>query len=67
MALGLDQTPKSLLPAITCRWVLPITVVNNFLVTGQPNPIQPGPGRRSRARRHKWSWSGQIKAAHLAK
>ena len=40
MALGLDQTPKSLLPAITRRWVLPITVVNNFLVTGQPNPIQ---------------------------
>ncbi len=33
MALGLDQTPESLLPAIACRWVLPITVVDIFWVT----------------------------------
>jgi CDP-diglyceride synthetase len=33
MALGLDQTPESLLPAIACRWVLPITVVEIVLVS----------------------------------
>ena len=32
-ALGLDQTLESLLPAIACRWVLPITVVDIVLVT----------------------------------
>ena len=32
MALGLDQTPESLLPAIACRWVLPITVLDIALV-----------------------------------
>ena len=33
MALGLDQIPESLLPAIACRWVLPITVLDIILVT----------------------------------
>jgi hypothetical protein len=33
MALGLDQIPESLLPAIACRWVLPITVLDIVLVT----------------------------------
>ena len=33
MALGLDQTPESLLPAFACRWVLPITVQDIVLVT----------------------------------
>jgi CDP-diglyceride synthetase len=33
MALGLDQTPESLLPAFACRWVLPITVLDIVLVT----------------------------------
>ena len=33
MALGLDQIPESLLPAIACRWVLPITVLDIALVT----------------------------------
>lgn len=33
MALGLDQILESLLPAIACRWVLPISVVDIFLVT----------------------------------
>jgi CDP-diglyceride synthetase len=32
MALGLDQTPESLFPAIACRWVLPITVLDIVLV-----------------------------------
>jgi CDP-2,3-bis-(O-geranylgeranyl)-sn-glycerol synthase len=32
MALGLDQTPESLLPAIACRWVLPIAVLDIALV-----------------------------------
>jgi CDP-diglyceride synthetase len=33
MALGLDQIPESLLPAIACRWVLPITALDIVLVT----------------------------------
>jgi CDP-diglyceride synthetase len=33
MALGLDQTPESLLPAFACQWVLPITVLDIVLVT----------------------------------
>jgi hypothetical protein len=33
MALGLDQIPESLLPAIACRWVLPITVVDIVLMS----------------------------------
>ena len=33
MALGLDQIPESLLPAIACRWVLPITILDIVLVT----------------------------------
>ena len=32
MALGLDQIPESLLPAVACRWVLPITVMDVILV-----------------------------------
>ena len=34
MALGLDQIPESLLPAIACRWVLPVTLLDIVLVTG---------------------------------
>ncbi|HUI20980.1 MAG TPA: CDP-archaeol synthase [Methylocella sp.] len=34
MALGLDQILESLFPAIACRWVLPITVMDIILVTG---------------------------------
>jgi CDP-diglyceride synthetase len=33
MALGLDQIPESLLPAIACRWLLPITVADILCVT----------------------------------
>ncbi len=33
MALGLDQIPESLLPAIACRWLLPITVADVACVT----------------------------------
>jgi CDP-2,3-bis-(O-geranylgeranyl)-sn-glycerol synthase len=33
MALGLDQIPESLLPAIACRWVFPITVVDIVLMS----------------------------------
>ena len=33
MAMGLDQTAESLLPAFACRWVLPITVLDIVLVT----------------------------------
>lgn len=33
MALGLDQIPESLLPAIACRWILPITVLDIVAVT----------------------------------
>jgi CDP-diglyceride synthetase len=33
MALGLDQIPESLLPALACRWVLPITVVDIVLTS----------------------------------
>jgi CDP-diglyceride synthetase len=33
MALGLDQIPESLLPAIAYRWVLPITVVDIVLMS----------------------------------
>ena len=33
MALGLDQIPESLLPALACRWVLPITVVDIVLMS----------------------------------
>ena len=33
MALGLDQIPESLLPAIACRWVLPVTILDIILVT----------------------------------
>ena len=33
MALGLDQIPESLLPAIACRWFLPITVLDIIFVT----------------------------------
>ena len=32
MALGLDQTPESILPAIACRWALPITILDIILV-----------------------------------
>jgi CDP-2,3-bis-(O-geranylgeranyl)-sn-glycerol synthase len=32
MALGLDQIPESLLPAITCRWMLPVTALDIVLV-----------------------------------
>lgn len=32
MALGLDQTPESLLPAIACRWALPVTFLDIILV-----------------------------------
>ncbi|MCI0736821.1 MAG: CDP-archaeol synthase [Beijerinckiaceae bacterium] len=34
MALGLDQVPESLLPAIACRWVLPVSLLDIVLVTG---------------------------------
>jgi CDP-diglyceride synthetase len=33
MALGLDQIPESFLPAIACRWILPITILDIILVT----------------------------------
>jgi CDP-diglyceride synthetase len=33
MALGLDQTLESLLPAIACRWILPITILDIVSVT----------------------------------
>lgn len=33
MTLGLDQIPESLLPAIACRWVLHLTVLDIILVT----------------------------------
>jgi CDP-2,3-bis-(O-geranylgeranyl)-sn-glycerol synthase len=33
MALGLDQGPESFLPAILCRWVLPVTLADILLVT----------------------------------
>jgi CDP-diglyceride synthetase len=33
MALGLDQVPESLLPALACRWILPITISDILLVT----------------------------------
>lgn len=33
MALGLDQIPESLLPAIACRWFLPVTGLDIVLVT----------------------------------
>lgn len=33
MALGLDQVPESLLPAIASRWLLPITFVDILCVT----------------------------------
>lgn len=33
MALGLDQIPESLLPAIACRWLLPITLADILCVT----------------------------------
>ena len=33
MALGLDQIPESVLPAIACRWVLSVTVLDIILVT----------------------------------
>jgi hypothetical protein len=33
MALGLDQIPESLLPAVACRWILPITVMDVILVS----------------------------------
>ncbi len=33
MALGLDQIPESILPAIAGRWVLPITVADILCVT----------------------------------
>jgi CDP-diglyceride synthetase len=33
-ALGLDQVPESLLPALICRWVLPVTVLDAVIVTG---------------------------------
>ena len=33
MALGLDQIPEFLLPALACRWVLPITVVDIVLIS----------------------------------
>ena len=32
MALGLDQIPESLLPAIACRWMLPVTALDIVLV-----------------------------------
>jgi CDP-diglyceride synthetase len=31
MALGLDQIPESLLPAIACRWMLPVTALDIVL------------------------------------
>jgi CDP-archaeol synthase len=33
MALGLDQIPESLLPAVACQWILPITALDIVLVT----------------------------------
>jgi CDP-diglyceride synthetase len=33
MALGLDQVPESFLPALACRWVLPITFADILCVT----------------------------------
>jgi CDP-diglyceride synthetase len=33
MALGLDQIPESFLPAVACRWILPITILDIILVT----------------------------------
>lgn len=33
MALGLDQIPEALLPAIACRWLLPVTALDIVLVT----------------------------------
>jgi len=33
MALGLDQVPESILPAIASRWLLPITVADILCVT----------------------------------
>jgi CDP-diglyceride synthetase len=33
MALGLDQIPESLLPAIACRWLLPIGMTDILCVT----------------------------------
>jgi CDP-diglyceride synthetase len=33
MALGLDQIPESLLPAIAARWFLPVTVLDITFVT----------------------------------
>jgi CDP-diglyceride synthetase len=34
MALGLDQIPESLLPAIAARWALPVTVLDAAIVAG---------------------------------
>lgn len=33
MALGLDQVPESFLPALACRWVLPIGLADILCVT----------------------------------
>jgi hypothetical protein len=32
MALGLDQIPESLLPALACRWMLPVTALDIVVV-----------------------------------
>ena len=34
MALGLDQIPESLLPAIAARWALPVTVLDAAILAG---------------------------------
>jgi CDP-2,3-bis-(O-geranylgeranyl)-sn-glycerol synthase len=34
MALGIDQIPESLLPAIAARWALPVTVLDAAILAG---------------------------------
>ncbi|MCI0467271.1 MAG: CDP-archaeol synthase [Beijerinckiaceae bacterium] len=34
MALGLDQIPESLFPALACRWILPLTAFDIAAITG---------------------------------